>query len=339
MVALTGTVRSPLAPVQRSPLARIASTWSRHWSNSQSSLPAAARRAPYTEPIAPLPTIPIFIAADPPAGAPRLRRAGRRDNRARRRRRSASTAYPPTPPPGCSQPSPVSLMVVEVVGHGQIVRDRVGAGHGRAAAPRWQALLSLAGCGSTPPAPEPLRPPMVEAQAPGPLGHFKVGRPYEVNGRWYHPSFMTYYEATGIASWYGARQHGQPTANGETYDRHALTAAHPTLQLPSVVRVTNLANGRSLVLRVNDRGPFTDEPADRRLAGRGARARLRGAGARGGARDLSRRRPPRRAADPARRGARVHSTQLRAARARPPDLLAPREAPRSACIQQVVWNS
>jgi rare lipoprotein A len=130
-----------------------------------------------------------------------------------------------------------------------------GAGGGFALA----ALLSLAGCGSTPPAPEPLRPPMVEAQAPRPLGHFKVGRPYEINGRWYHPFFMTYYEATGIASWYGARQHGQPTANGETYDRHALTAAHPTLQLPSVVRVTNLANGRSLALRVNDRGPFADD--------------------------------------------------------------------------------
>ncbi|HEX5796693.1 MAG TPA: septal ring lytic transglycosylase RlpA family protein, partial [Geminicoccaceae bacterium] len=67
---------------------------------------------------------------------------------------------------------------------------------------------------------------------------------------------MTYYEATGTASWYGARHHGRPTANGETYDMHALTAAHPTLQLPSVVRVTNLANGRSLRLRVNDRGPF-----------------------------------------------------------------------------------
>jgi rare lipoprotein A len=144
-----------------------------------------------------------------------------------------------------------------------------GAGGGFALA----ALLSLAGCGSTPPAPEPLRPPMVEAQAPRPLGHFKVGRPYEINGRWYHPFFMTYYEATGIASWYGARQHGQPTANGETYDRHALTAAHPTLQLPSVVRVTNLANGRSLVLRVNDRGPFAD---DRLIAVSQAAARALG---------------------------------------------------------------
>jgi rare lipoprotein A len=134
-------------------------------------------------------------------------------------------------------------------------------------------FLSLVGCGSTPPAPDPPRRPAVEAKAPGTLGHFKVGRPYEVDGRWYHPSFMTYYEATGIASWYGTRQHGQPTANGETYDRHALTAAHPTLQLPSVVRVTNLANGRSLALRVNDRGPFT---GDRLIAVSQAAARALG---------------------------------------------------------------
>jgi rare lipoprotein A len=143
------------------------------------------------------------------------------------------------------------------------------AGRGAALA----GFLSLAGCGSTPPAPEPLRPPMVEAQAPGSRGHFKVGRPYEVNGRWYHPSFMTYYEATGTASWYGARQQGRPTANGETYDRHALTAAHPTLQLPSVVRVINLANGRSLRVRVNDRGPFT---GDRLIALSQAAARALG---------------------------------------------------------------
>ena len=60
----------------------------------------------------------------------------------------------------------------------------------------------------------------------------------------------------GVASWYGASYDGRATANGEIYDMHALTAAHPTLQLPSIVRVTNLENGRSLVLRVNDRGPF-----------------------------------------------------------------------------------
>ena len=67
---------------------------------------------------------------------------------------------------------------------------------------------------------------------------------------------MTEYEAVGIASWYGDSFHGRATANGEVYDMYALTAAHPTLQLPSVVEVVNLENGRSQVLRVNDRGPF-----------------------------------------------------------------------------------
>ena len=94
------------------------------------------------------------------------------------------------------------------------------------------------------------------SSGPSPHPHFKVGQPYKINGTWYHPQFVTAYEAIGIASWYGSPYHGRLTANGELYDMHALTAAHPTLQLPSVVRVTNLENGRSLVLRVNDRGPF-----------------------------------------------------------------------------------
>ena len=94
------------------------------------------------------------------------------------------------------------------------------------------------------------------SSGPSPHPHFKVGQPYKINGTWYHPEFVTAYEAIGIASWYGSPYHGRLTANGELYDMHALTAAHPTLQLPSVVRVTNLENGRSLVLRVNDRGPF-----------------------------------------------------------------------------------
>ena len=104
-------------------------------------------------------------------------------------------------------------------------------------------VLMLAACGSTGPAP-------VQPAAPGP--HFKVGQPYEIDGHWYYPQFVTEYEATGIASWYGESYHGRPTANGEIYDMYALTAAHPTLQLPSVVEVMNLDNGRSLTLRVND---------------------------------------------------------------------------------------
>ncbi len=87
-------------------------------------------------------------------------------------------------------------------------------------------------------------------------GRYKVGNPYEINGAWYYPAEDYSYTETGIASWYGSDFHGLTTANGETYDMNSLTAAHRTLPMPSAVQVTNLENGRSLVLRVNDRGPF-----------------------------------------------------------------------------------
>lgn len=87
-------------------------------------------------------------------------------------------------------------------------------------------------------------------------GTYKVGFAYQIDGIWYYPKETFDYAETGIASWYGAEFHGRPTANGEIFDMNAVTAAHKTLQLPSVVRVTNLENGRSLVMRVNDRGPF-----------------------------------------------------------------------------------
>lgn len=89
-----------------------------------------------------------------------------------------------------------------------------------------------------------------------PGGYYKVGNPYQIDGIWYHPAEDYEYDETGIASWYGAKFHGRKTANGEDYDMNALTAAHRTLPMPSFVRVTNLENGRSLVLKVNDRGPF-----------------------------------------------------------------------------------
>ncbi len=89
-------------------------------------------------------------------------------------------------------------------------------------------------------------------------GVYKVGDPYEVDGIWYYPKEDYSYNETGIASWYGSKFHNNLTANGEIYDMNTLTAAHKTLPLPSVVRVTNLENGRSLVLRVNDRGPFVN---------------------------------------------------------------------------------
>lgn len=89
--------------------------------------------------------------------------------------------------------------------------------------------------------------------------HYKIGKPYQVSGTWYYPQEDFEYVETGISSWYGPGFHGKKTANGEIYDQMAMTAAHRTLPLPSVVRVTNLKNGRSVVLRVNDRGPFAKE--------------------------------------------------------------------------------
>ena len=86
--------------------------------------------------------------------------------------------------------------------------------------------------------------------------HYKIGQPYEIYGVWYYPERNMGYDETGIASWYGKADAGKPTANGEIYDPDLISAAHKTLPLPSVVRVTNLENGRSLVVRINDRGPF-----------------------------------------------------------------------------------
>ncbi|MGM0422446.1 MAG: septal ring lytic transglycosylase RlpA family protein [Pseudomonadota bacterium] len=89
-----------------------------------------------------------------------------------------------------------------------------------------------------------------------PQGSYKVGNPYQVAGKWYTPEEKFNHVETGVASWYGPGFHGKLTANGEVYDQYELTAAHKTLQMPSLVKVTNLENGRSIVVRVNDRGPF-----------------------------------------------------------------------------------
>lgn len=91
---------------------------------------------------------------------------------------------------------------------------------------------------------------------PKSVGQYKVGNPYQIAGTWYYPAEDFDYVETGIASWYGPQFHAKTTANGETFDMNTLTAAHRTLPMPSVVRVTNLENGRALMLRVNDRGPF-----------------------------------------------------------------------------------
>jgi rare lipoprotein A len=87
-------------------------------------------------------------------------------------------------------------------------------------------------------------------------GRDHVGRPYRVAGRWYTPRENPAYTSVGHASWYGDAFHGRKTANGEVYDKYAYTAAHPTMPLPSYARVTNLSNNRSIIVRVNDRGPF-----------------------------------------------------------------------------------
>ena len=84
-----------------------------------------------------------------------------------------------------------------------------------------------------------------------------TARPYTVFGQTYVPmAQVAAYKARGTASWYGKRYHGQPTSSGEIYDMYAMTAAHPTLPIPSYARVTNLRNGKSVVVRINDRGPF-----------------------------------------------------------------------------------
>jgi len=88
---------------------------------------------------------------------------------------------------------------------------------------------------------------------------FKVGSPYKINGRWYKPQIDMDYYKEGIASWYGPNFHGKYTANGELYNKYAFTAAHQTLPLPSIVRVTNLHNGKVVDVRINDRGPFVGE--------------------------------------------------------------------------------
>jgi rare lipoprotein A len=91
------------------------------------------------------------------------------------------------------------------------------------------------------------------------LGTYKLGKPYQVAGVWYYPAEDPSYDVKGIASWYGPNFHEKYTANGEIFDQNGLSAAHKTLPLPSIVQVTNLDNGRSIKVRINDRGPFVGD--------------------------------------------------------------------------------
>lgn len=92
-----------------------------------------------------------------------------------------------------------------------------------------------------------------------PAGHYKLGVPYQISGRWYTPRYDPNYRARGIASWYGEPFHGRDTANGERFDKALMTAAHTTMPLPSLAQVTNLTNGKTVTVRVNDRGPFVED--------------------------------------------------------------------------------
>jgi rare lipoprotein A len=124
------------------------------------------------------------------------------------------------------------------------------------------SVLSLVGCSS-----KVKRDPFAGIGSPmykgsGPLpkggGRYAVGEPYEVAGVWFYPKEDPHYDQTGIASWYGPQFHRRMTSNGEWFDMHYFSAAHPTLPLPSYAKVTSLENGREIVVRVNDRGPFVD---------------------------------------------------------------------------------
>ena len=113
---------------------------------------------------------------------------------------------------------------------------------------KWRAELAvlaaaglLSACASTPPPSK---------------GIIKIGKPYVVGGRTYVPRDDRSYDMTGLASWYGAGHHGRTTANGERFDMNAISAAHPTLPMPSYAEVTVLDTGRKVVVRINDRGPF-----------------------------------------------------------------------------------
>lgn len=127
------------------------------------------------------------------------------------------------------------------------------------------AAMSLGGCNTTSSGSNQYgvtaSPRVIQEGQPVPEGggYFKVGSAYKVAGRWYKPSEDPGYDEVGLASWYGSDFHGRRTANGEIFDMTALTAAHPTLPLPTYARVTNLDNGSSVVVRINDRGPFAHD--------------------------------------------------------------------------------
>jgi rare lipoprotein A len=137
------------------------------------------------------------------------------------------------------------------VGRGQVGRiARIGA--------LVLGCAALANCSASKVLSDKYSPRVVADGEPVPKGGgvYRVGQPYTINGQTYYPSDNPSYRSEGIASWYGPDFHGRLTANGEIFDMHGISAAHPTMPLPSYARVTNLDNGRSIIVRVNDRGPY-----------------------------------------------------------------------------------
>jgi rare lipoprotein A len=121
------------------------------------------------------------------------------------------------------------------------------------------AGVSLAACATVQPRYAAHAPSASQARPPGAHRGYKTGDPYQVGGIWYVPHDQPHYDEKGIASWYGDAFNMKPTADGEIFDMNGFSAAHTTLPLPSMVEVTNLDNGRKLVVRVNDRGPFVGD--------------------------------------------------------------------------------
>ena len=123
------------------------------------------------------------------------------------------------------------------------------------------AGVGLTACATTSPRPSYVvsGPPSTSSEPPpNSSGLHGTMKPYEVNGRWYTPHAQPDYDVVGVASWYGAQFHYHRTANGEVFDQNAVSAAHTTLPIPSIIEVTNLANNKSIRVRLNDRGPFVD---------------------------------------------------------------------------------
>ncbi len=131
----------------------------------------------------------------------------------------------------------IGLLVANCTGGGTKLTSKIDPKYGVSASPR-----------------------VIAAGQPVPKGGgtYRVGKPYVVAGKTYVPAEPAKYKAEGLASWYGDDFHGRLTANGEIFDMNSIAAAHPTLPMPSYVRVTNLSNNRSMVVRVNDRGPYHD---------------------------------------------------------------------------------